>query len=178
MYNTRLDFKCIACSHERSWCSDTTICVSAVSKEKKSQGMTPLPPFPRSMLLIKVLRDWAASLLWPVEFLMRRHRLRSGGGGDGGSLGSEAEPGVNAALVGVLEHSESEPEAVAGGAPEGGLLDNDRACVVGGDSAAASCPCSCSISELKLEAAKALPPVCSFGTSPCSSRSSMPLRPS
>lgn len=152
--------------------------------------MTPLPLFPRlSTLLIKVLRDWVASLLWPVDLLMRRHRLRFGGGD--GSLGGEGESVVDATVrdMAVVEealvYSDSEPEAVAGGAPDEGLLGNDGECAVGGDSvlgAAVSRPCSCSTPEASLVAslssARALPPVCSFNASPFSSRSSMFLRPS
>jgi len=117
---------------------------------------------------------------------MRRHRLRFRGG-DRGSFGSEAEPGVdafvgNTALVGVLVYSDSDPEVVRGGASEEGLLENDGACAVGGDSVLCAAASPRSIPELKLEpslsSARAPPPVCSFGTSSFSSRSSMLLRPS
>ena len=164
-----------------STCNKTAICMGAIYKEK-SQGSSPL--FPRlSTLLIKVLRDWAASLPLSVDLLMRRHRLRFGGA-DTGSLDEEAKPGVdatvgNSALVVVLE-----PEVVAKGTSEDSLLsDDDGASVVGGDSvscATASRPCS--ILELRLElslsSARALPPICSFGTYSLSSHSSMLLRPS
>jgi hypothetical protein len=103
-------------------------------------------------------------------------------------MGEEAESGIDAsagdtaALEGDLVYSNSEPEALAGGASEGDSLVNDRACRVGGDSvlcAAGSRPCSCSTPPLKLElslsSARALPPV---GTSSFSSRSSMLLPPS
>jgi hypothetical protein len=152
--------------------------MGAIYKEK-SQGSSPF--FPRlSTLLIKVLRDWAASLPLSVDLLMRRHRLRFGGT-DTGSLDEEAKPGGdatvgNSALVEVLE-----PEVVAKGTSEDS--DDDGASVVGGDSvlcATASRPCS--ILELRLElslsSARALPPICSFGTYSLSSHSSMLLRPS
>ena len=165
----------------------TAICVGAISKEKKPQGSSPLPLFARwSMLTTKVLRDWAASLPLPVDLLMRRHRLRFGGTNTG-SFDEEAEPGVkatvgNTALAEVLVYGDSEPEAVAGGASEESLLSNDDgASVVGGDSVLCAAALSSTLElrlELSLSSARALPPICSFGTCSLSSHSSMLLRPS
>lgn len=137
-------------------------------------------------MLIKVLRDWATSLPLLVDLLMRRHRLRFGGT-DTGSLDDEAEPGaeatvVNTALVEVLVCGDSEPEAVAGGASEEGLLSYDGgAPVVGGDSGLCAAASRSTLElrlELSLSSARALPPICSFGTYSLTSHSSMLFRPS
>ncbi len=119
---------------------------------------------------------------------MRRHRLRFGGGNTG-SLNEGGEVGVDAtvgdtSLEGMLLNSDSEPEPVAEGASEEGLVGNDstRARMIGGDSAlraATSGACSCPVPRLSLRPLpscdKASPPVRS---SSFSSRSSMLLRPS